>query len=150
MELANILGTKEKMNVVEAYCASQPQVHLPLEHRFTSGMYIRTIFMPAGTVVTSRTHKTDHPFVVQSGVVDVYDESGRCERFSSGHLGTTKAGTRRILMVHADCTWTTFHATDKTDPEEIGEEITEASNDLLPEGFRQLWNNTKEELWLGQ
>ncbi len=146
MELANILGTQEKMNVVEAFCASQPQVHLPLEHRFTSGMYIRTIFMPAGTIVTSRTHKTDHPFVVQSGVVDVYDESGRCERLLSGHLGITKAGTRRILMVHADCTWTTFHATDKTDPEEIADTITESSNDLLPEGFTPLCFERREAL----
>jgi hypothetical protein len=146
MDLANILGTKEKMNVVEAFCASQPQVHLPLEHRFTSGMYIRTIFMPAGTIVTSRTHKTDHPFVVQSGVVDVYDEQGKCERLLAGHLGITKAGTRRILMVHQDCTWTTFHATDKTDPEEIGEEITESSNDLLPEGFKPMCFDRMEAL----
>jgi hypothetical protein len=138
MDLANILGTKEKMNVVEAFCASQPQIHLPLEHRFTSGMYIRTIHMPAGTVVTSRTHLTNHPFVVQSGVVDVYDEQGKRERLFAGHLGITKAGTRRVLMVHQDCIWSTFHATDKTDPDEITKEITTSQNDRLPQEFGHL------------
>ena len=143
MELANILGTREKMNVVEAFCASQPQINLPLEHRFTPGMYIRTIHMPAGTVVTSRTHLTEHPFVVQRGVVDVCDEQGKCERLFAGHIGVTKAGTRRVLMTHEDCVWTTFHATDKTDPDDIAEEITTSENDQLPEGFRHLCFESK-------
>ncbi len=39
----------------------------PITHRFTDGMYSREIFMEKGPVLTSRVHKTNHPFVVSKG-----------------------------------------------------------------------------------
>jgi len=145
-----LIDHKRKMDIFESEVAKLPQVNLPLVHRFTDGMYIREIYMPAGTVVTSRTHKTQHPFVVAQGVVDVIDEEGRIERIMAPYLGITQAGTRRVLRVLDDCVWITFHATDKKDPVEISNEITEGNNDLLPDGFKQAYLGNKEDLWLLQ
>jgi hypothetical protein len=36
-------------------------IELPIVHRFTPGLYIREIFMPAGALVTSKIHKTEYP-----------------------------------------------------------------------------------------
>ena len=127
----------QKMDRFEASMATLPQVHLPLVHRFTDGMYIREIHMRAGTVVTSRTHKTNHPFVLSKGVCDVLDEQGNIERLSAPHTGITSAGTRRVLVILEDAVWTTFHVTNKKDPDEIADEITESTNPLIPDGFRQ-------------
>jgi hypothetical protein len=149
MDLATTpLSQKEKMDLFEAEIAKCPQAHLPLVHRFSDGMYIREIHMPAGTLVTSRTHKTQHPFVISKGVVEVIKEDGSREILQSPHTGITEAGTRRVLRIHADTVWSTFHITAKTDPVEIEDEITYCDNDLLPVDFRQAYLGHPTDLLL--
>lgn len=84
-------------------------VELPVIHRFTPGLYAREIFMPAGTLLTSRVHNTEHPYVVISGVARVYIPGVGLQRLEAGHVGITKAGTRRLLFIEEDCRWITFH-----------------------------------------
>jgi len=84
-------------------------VELPVVHRFTPGLYVREIFMPAGTLLTSKIHKTEHPFVVTAGRVRVLIPGEGVEEFTSGHVGITKPGTRRLLFIVEDTTWLTFH-----------------------------------------
>jgi len=149
MDLATTpLSQKEKMDLFEAENAKLPQVECPLVHRFSDGMYIREIHMPAGIIVTSRTHKTQHPFVISKGVVEVIKEDGSREVLQAPYTGITEAGTRRILIIHADTVWSTFHITAKTDPVEIQDEITYMENELLPQGFRQGYLGCKHDLLL--
>ena len=62
------LDMDERIDRLEAVMlASGEPVELPLTHRFTPGLYAREIFMPAGTLLTSRIHNTAHPYVVLSG-----------------------------------------------------------------------------------
>ena len=84
-------------------------VDLPLVHRWTPGLYIRQIFMPAGTLLTSKIHKTEHPYVVTKGRVSVYIPGVGVQELAAGHFGITKPGTRRVLYIHEDTTWITFH-----------------------------------------
>ena len=84
-------------------------VECPLVHRFTNGMYIREIFMPKGTLVTSKIHKTQHPYCVSQGVVSVKIDSGEWQTIEAPYTGITEKGTRRVLLIHEDTVWTTFH-----------------------------------------
>jgi hypothetical protein len=98
----------------------------PVTHHWTPGLYAREIFMPAGLIITSEIHKTEHPFVVSKGRVLVYLESeNRWEVIQAPHFGVTKPGTRRLLLIVFDTVWTTFHVTAKTDVGEIEDEILE-------------------------
>lgn len=81
----------------------------PLIHRFTDGMYIREIYMPAGSLWTSRIHRTEHPFVVSLGKASVSIDAKEWEEIAAPYTGITKRGTRRILYIIEDCIWTTFH-----------------------------------------
>lgn len=103
----------------------QPQMELPLTHRFTPGLYIREIFMPKGALVVSRIHKTEHPFVVSQGHAAVWVPGEGVVQIKAPFCGITKPGTQRILFIHEDCIWTTFHITDETDPEKIVALVTE-------------------------
>lgn len=96
-----------------------PLVDLPVTHRFTPGLYTREIFMPAGTLLTSRIHKTEHPYVITKGRVSVFIPGGEVQHLEAGYVGITKPGTRRVLYVHEDCTWLTFHPTQSQDLAEI-------------------------------
>lgn len=84
-------------------------IDMPVMHRFTAHTYAREIFMPAGTVLTSRIHNTDHFYAVLSGSAEVFIPGSASVLVEAGHIGITRAGTRRVLRIIADCQWVTFH-----------------------------------------
>lgn len=135
-----------RVDELEAFMADNYQiVECPLVHRFTPGMYIREIFMPAGSLVTSKIHKTEHPFTVSKGKVAVSIDGKDWEEFEAPYTGITKPGTRRILYIIEDCIWTTYHAnpSDSQDVSEIEERIIEKrENNLL----KEVLENKKLEL----
>jgi len=87
-------------------------VDLPLTHIFTPKMYIRQIFMPKDTLLTSKIHNTTHPYCVSCGEVKVQIDLGEWVTIKAPYLGVTMAGTRRVLYIVEDCIWQTFHPID--------------------------------------
>jgi hypothetical protein len=126
-------------------------IDLPLAHTFTPGVYRRTILMPAGTLATSLIHNTEHQYVIVAGSVSVYIPGVGVEHIRAPYFGITKPGTRRVLYVHEDCVWATYHPTTPEedaidDPADrvaaIGERIIERRE--LPGGM------TMRDLYLAQ
>lgn len=116
-----------KIDSLEAAMAELEPVDCPLVHRFTPGLYTREIFMPAGSMITSLIHKTEHPFFVLKGSVSVFNESdGEVKQIEAPYVGITKPGTRRVLYVHSDCVWVTTHPTDVVPKSESEEDILAA------------------------
>ncbi len=132
--------------VVNAVAQLQP-VEMPLENSFHHGVYIRTIFMPKGAFVVSRKHLTEHPFTVSKGKAEVWGENGPSVMIEAPYSGITKPGTRRYLLIHEDCVWTTFHQTDLTDPDEIVQAVTEKEDFALciPDGAQKRLDIWKKE-----
>jgi hypothetical protein len=91
---------------------------VPVVHYFTPGLYCREIYMPAGVTLTSKIHKTEHLFIISKGRCTVATEHGTME-LEAPYTGITKPGTKRALVIHEDTIWTTMHATDLTDVDEI-------------------------------
>jgi len=114
-----IFSIEEKMQQceqsVDRHAEDNP---LPTKHTFTPGLYTRQITMPATSLVISRIHLHEHPFVISKGRVSVYDGK-EIVVLEAPHQGVTPAGTKRILYVHEDTVWTTFHVTDKSSFDEI-------------------------------
>ncbi len=94
----------------------------PLEHIFGDNLYIRQITMPAGMILTSKIHKTTHPYFIMRGDVSVITEEGRV-RIKGPYWGMTKAGTKRVLLIHEETVWITVHSTKETDLEKIEDEL---------------------------
>lgn len=94
----------------------------PLTHTFADGLYIRTIVMPKGMLITSKIHKKTHPYFVMEGEVTVLTDEGEV-RIRAPYAGITKAGTKRVLYIHERCVWITVHATKETDLKRIEAEI---------------------------
>ena len=119
-----------------------PKAECPVTHRFTPGMYIREIFIPAGTLLTSMEHRYEHPFVISQGRIRVTSEKEGCVTYQAPHTGITRPGTRRALYAETDVIWTTFHVTEETDVEKIGQAILAPHfNPLLSD------NDPALELW---
>lgn len=110
------------INAIEAVLVDLPQRECPVTHRFTPGLYTREIFMPAGedgTIVTSKIHKTEHPFAILAGRVSVWQSETGWVEYRAPYVGITKPYTRRVLVVHEDTRWVTFHVTNETDLKKI-------------------------------
>ena len=110
----------------------------PLTHKFSDGIYVREIFIPAGCFVVGKIHKHDHPNFLLSGETIVVTEEGTQEL--KGPLSMiSKAGTKRALYAKTDLVWITVHLnpTNTTDLAELEKEII-APSYLEYQKFKQL------------
>ena len=94
-----------------------------LEHFFGEGTYIRKITMRKNSVIVSAIHLIEHPFFVMEGKATVVSPDG-LTTITAPYFGMTKPGTQRLLYIHEDCVWITVHPTNKTDVEEIVNDVT--------------------------
>lgn len=112
-------------------------IDFPLIHRFAENMYIREIFMPKGALLTSKIHKTQHPFTVAFGAAAVSIDGEEWEEFGAPYTGITQPGTRRILYILEDCSWITYH---------IIEGMKFEYNDLSYEEIQKIVDKIEDEI----
>lgn len=113
--------TRDQIIAAAAMLRDFPQVDLGTRHQLAGGMYARTIFIPAGTILAGAAHKTEH-FDVMQGDVSIVTPNGLM-RISGTHTLITPAGTERQGFAHSDTVWTTICRTDKLAIEEIEAEL---------------------------
>lgn len=118
-----ILAAEDKMNNMPGVLKGEKlDKHCPLKHSFGDGLYVREIFMPAGTIIVSKIHKRTHPYFVLKGKAFVATETG-VVKIEAPYQGMTLAGTKRALSIIEDMVWITVHATKETELEKIEKEI---------------------------
>lgn len=120
----------------------------PLKHKFVDGAYIREIFMPKNTLITSAIHKICHPYFVMKGDCSVLTDEG-VVRIKAPYSGITKPWTKRVLFMHEDTTWITVHITKHKDLKQIEEEIIAKNFDemeITEEHINKLKNAEYEEV----
>lgn len=118
----------DRVNELEALILQVPQTDLQTRHELSGGVYARSIFIPAGTVLTGARHKKDHVNIV-FGDITVSTDDGM-KRITGYHVIPTKAGMKRVGFAHADTAWTTVCHTELTDIEEIENELVEEAEKL--------------------
>lgn len=115
-----IASTDEKIDRLElAMVGMGVLIDLETDHVFTPGLVSRTIYMPAGTLLTSRIHKHKHQYAVLAGDCSVFIDGVGVERIRAPFCGVTESGTRRVLYIHEDTIWTTFHPSNAQTVEEF-------------------------------
>lgn len=82
-------------------------VALDTWHHFADGLVARTIFIPAGTVLTGAAHKAEH-LNISHGDITVWTEAGM-RRLTGHHVLSSLPGAKRAGLAHADTWWTTVH-----------------------------------------
>ena len=134
IEKARLEEYHRKVDELEAGLSQFEQIEVPTKHRFLSnpGMYIREATAPAGSILTSKEHLTDHPFVMLSGEQSILEPDGTWKRIAAPYMGFTKAGSRRVVMIHSDTTMVTFHATEETDLDSVEESLFRMRTEHLP------------------
>ena len=103
-----------------------PQVECPLLHFHPPGVFVRQITMPKGSLILSRMHHVEHAYTISKGSCRVWTAEDGVQDYVAPWTGITKPGTVRILFMHEDTVWTTYHPNPDniTDPDEFVNMVT--------------------------
>lgn len=126
-------AAQKQVDVIQATMEALPPVECPVDHCFTPGLYTRHCLLPAGTLLISKIHRTEHPYTVLFGRARVWTEDRGVIEVVGPAFGVTKPGTRRVILALEDTLWVTYHPTKLTDLEAIEEQLIEKRE--LPEGL---------------
>lgn len=92
-----------------------------VKHHHSPGQYAREIFLPAGTVITSKIHKVAHLVFITQGSGVYADERGE-HPYEAPVMFVSEPG-KRVVYAKTDTVWTTVHATAHQTLEDIEREV---------------------------
>ena len=120
------LALKDKILALEDQIAKMPQIEGKVDHLFVDGLYARTLYIPAGAVLTGKVHKRDHINFLMKGTIRVMTDDGM-KLLEAPQIISSKKGIKRAGFAITDTEWTTVHATTATDVDSAEDEIVEES-----------------------
>lgn len=125
-EIFSKMPTPDQVKELENHVLQLPQIDLQTTHVIHGGTATRTIFIPAGTVITGALTNIDNVCVLCGDITVTTDEGSK--RLTGFHVIPANAGFKRAGYAHADTYWSTTWKTDLTDIKEIENEMTDESN----------------------
>lgn len=126
--MADELTELDRVRELEQVLRGFPQSRLETHHMLHGGMYARTIFIPAGTVLVGTLSKLDNICIVNGDITVTTDEA--TVRLAGYHILPATKGYKRVGLAHADTYWTTLIQTTKTTIQEAEDEFTNESEFL--------------------
>ncbi len=116
-----------------------PQYEPKTQHYFANGMYLRTVWSPAGSLIVGKVHRTEHFYAVLTGRVSVTTHEGVIELNATRdgpQILTSPVGTKRAVYVMEDAWRMNVHRNPDniTDIDALEAELVEAdaSSPFLP------------------
>jgi hypothetical protein len=100
-------------------------------HSFSDGVYRRELTMPAGFIIVGKRHSMEHLVHMTKGFCTCFTERGY-EDMAGDVKFWSPAGEKRLLFIHEETTWVTYHKTDATTVEEVESEISIVEPLLIP------------------
>ena len=120
------LGTMPEILRIEQELLQMPQVELPIEHYQIDGVYVRSMFIPAGTILTGKIHNFESIAILAKGRIRITNGT-ESYIISEGHIMVDKPGVKRLGYAETDVIFITVHRTDNTEIEAIEKELVSAT-----------------------
>ena len=116
------LGTMPEILRIEQEILKMPQVELPIEHYQIDGVYVRSMFIPAGTILTGKIHNFESIAILAKGRIRITNGT-ESYIISEGHIMVDKPGVKRLGYAETDVVFITVHRTDNIEIEAIEKEL---------------------------
>ena len=132
-EIQETRATRENVEALQSVMIELPQAPgMDTTHFFGGGMYCRRIAIPAGRIIVSKVHSTEHMFI---GCVGELMVAGQGENYTlrPGDVVVSPIGTKRVVFSVTDVVVMTVHKTDKTSVDEL-------ENELMSDDGRSLYD----------
>jgi hypothetical protein len=113
------------------------------KHYFADGVYLRSLFLPAGSLVTGKIHRTKHLTIICSGTVRVTTDDGMQE-ITGPAVFVSEPGIKKAAYAVTDVTIMNAHPTESTDLKEIEHQFIAPSFEAL-EQEKKKWLGMEQE-----
>jgi len=120
------LGTMPEILRIEQEIQTMPQVTCPVEHYQVDGVYVRSMFIPAGTILTGKIHNFENIAILAQGTIRVSNGTDSYI-LTAPHIMVDKPGVKRIGYAETDVTFITVHKTANTEIDDIEKELVSAT-----------------------
>ncbi|CAB4123394.1 SET domain containing protein [uncultured Caudovirales phage] len=120
---------REILPKLETAMLEMPQVSCPVIHRFSPGVYIREVCIPANTFAVGHYQNFEHLNVMLKGRVSVLNENGSVTELTAPLIFVGKPG-RKIGYIHEDIVWWNIYQTEETDVEKLESRFITKSNEF--------------------
>jgi quercetin dioxygenase-like cupin family protein len=120
------IPTRGQVDEFQAQVIMLPPVDtIQTEHHLHGGVYSRKVFIPKGTVVVGRVHKTAHVFICISGEIKVWSTEAPVCVMTSGDITESLPGVKRVVFTLEDTVIMTVHRVEALTMDELEDEIVE-------------------------
>lgn len=126
--------SREQIMALEEAIKTLPQVDLNehTKHHFAPGVYVRELFIPAGTVLTGKIHRFEIMNILVSGTLRVTTDDG-VQELIGPMIFNSKAGSKKAAVTLTDVVFLNIHPTNLTDVEQIEREVIASDFEALEE-----------------
>jgi hypothetical protein len=118
----------DKVRILESIAQKHPQFNIPVEHFLHGGMYVRTVKIPAGVVITGVLIRLETTIII-SGDAMIHTGEKWIERKGYNVLPAA-AGRKQIFVALTDVNLTMFFPTKAKTVKDAEEQFTTEA-DLL-------------------
>jgi hypothetical protein len=131
--IAELGNTPAILAIEQAMLASFDQEALKArtdtQHYKIKGVYARTMFVPAGMLVTGKIHNFESIGILAQGTMRITNGETSV-LVSAPYIAVDKPGIKRLGYAETDCTFISVHRTD-------AEEITDIEDELVSDTFEE-------------
>jgi len=114
------------LDAIEKLMLSEEQIDCPVQHHFGPGIYIREVFIPAGTYAMGHAHKKPTMNILLRGKMAVM-VNGQAKVIEGPFIFNSEPG-RKFAYAIEGCVFQNLHATDETDLNKIENEFVDKSD----------------------
>lgn len=140
-ELLEPGSPRDKLYALQEALGKLPAgVDFPLQHLFPPGLYLRTIRLPAGSMLVGKIHKHRHGNILSMGRVRVYTEYGGTEEFEGPLQMISEPGTKRAVLALTNAVWTTIHLNPTNT-----QNLAELEADIIAKSYDEYESFVKEQ-----
>ena len=121
-DLTPDIDFRPQIEAYEQYAKTLTQTEHETLHYQIKGVYARVVFIPAGQMVSGKIHKRESIGILASGTMRVTTGS-KATIITAPFIAIEKPGIKRLAYTETDCTFITVHHSDKTDIQELEDEL---------------------------
>lgn len=121
-ELALVSAMDMIMAAEKAMLNDPRQIQLEAEHYQIKGVYVRSLFIPAGTLLTGKIHNTEYISILAQGTIKITNGTDSHE-ITAPKIFVCEAGTKNMGYAVDDVTFINVFRTDKETIEDIEDEV---------------------------
>lgn len=115
-------GNMPEILALEKIILTLEQVECPISHYQIEGVYCRSMFIPAGTVITGAIHNKENISILAQGTIRITNGT-ESKLISAPYIMVDQPGIKRLGVSETDVTFINIWRTDTTDLDEIEKEI---------------------------